>query len=84
MRRGLLDPLFRYIGSASHEASSLAFRRRQQQRQREAQAAAAEQASKVAPIKRRQTGRFTVDSLIVVECCAFALIALAAMWLGYI
>ena len=59
MRRGLLDPLFRYIPASTHDASSLAFRRRQQQRLREAQdvaavAQVAEAAKKVQPIARKK------------------------------
>jgi hypothetical protein len=52
-RTGLLDPTWRYIPASTHDASSLAFRRRQQQRLREAQAVADEAKAKVAPIKRK-------------------------------
>jgi hypothetical protein len=50
MKTGLLDPGFRYIPAASHEADPQAFRRRQRERRRRAQAMAHEALKNVQPI----------------------------------
>jgi hypothetical protein len=82
MRRGLLDPLWKYIPSSTH-ADARAFRRRQQQRLREAQAQAAETQAKVAPL-RKQAGKIDIDALVALECIGLAAIVFAAMAMGFI
>jgi hypothetical protein len=83
MKRGLMDPLFRYVPAASHDASALPFRRRQQQRLRDAQAQAAEAQAKVAPL-RKQAGKIDIDALVALECIGLAAIVFAAMAMGFI
>jgi hypothetical protein len=82
--RSILNREFKYIPASTHDASSLAFRRRQQQRLRDAQAQAAEAQAKVAPIKRRQAGKIDIDALVAIECIGLAAIVFAAMAFGYI
>jgi hypothetical protein len=53
-RSRLLDPDFKWIPAATHDADSTEFRKRQRARMAAAEKAREEAAKKVAPIKRKQ------------------------------